>query len=221
MFIDYTLLLGLAVAFGASTPTKLHPHVPKVLKVGLSDGQATLRYFTVPFNSKHLENLQPGFNWHAGFASLQTERALELGDQTLAPGNYKFNFVKQKNGWAAEFVAMEIATLRGQIQRAKRGGNPEQVQELEDKLGLLLKDQPPVLAPFTMFQAGDEEHLRMVVMHEGFTAKTRTDPTPVSGAAFTLQMDFGNLHGRLAMVEKFEAKAGDEGEPSATPRRRR
>src|SRR5687768_4720297 len=51
-----------------------HPHVPRVVRAGLAQGDLTVSYFTVPFNPVHLTDLAPGFSWHAGFARLSTTR---------------------------------------------------------------------------------------------------------------------------------------------------
>ena len=69
-----------------TSATTLHPHVPKVIAIKLTEGEATLSYFTVPFNAEHLKDLKPGFNWHAGFARFATAKDLKCGDKTIPAG---------------------------------------------------------------------------------------------------------------------------------------
>ena len=70
----------------ALSATWFHPHVPRAIKLGLTEGEAAIHDFTMPFHTELVKELKPGFSWHAGYAQITTARALTAGSRRHGRG---------------------------------------------------------------------------------------------------------------------------------------
>ncbi len=191
-----------------------HPHNPKALKLHGAKGMVTVTYFTVPFNAEHLTALKPGFDWHLGYATLETQVELICGEQKVAPAKYKLNVRRgaDKDAWTAVLVPADLARAEGAVQRARRQGD-DAVKEAQGKLDVLkasLQEKgianETVLA-LTSFEAKADEHLTLVGIHHGYDAVARFSEEPAGGMHCSLRFSFGDLHRDLDLREVFDAPA--------------
>lgn len=187
-----------------------HPHVPKALVIGGAAGKVTVTYFTVPYNPERLRGLKPGFSWHLGFAALRTEVPLEIGDAVVPPGHYKLNAKLGENGWNFELVDFQLAqaAMRAQFARGARAEQARQrYEELKKRLAGTGRDKVLAVAAED-YRAGEDEHLSMLAVLEGFTTVRRFSEEPREGVAFVLRVGFGDLHRAFSVREKFESAPG-------------
>jgi hypothetical protein len=187
-----------------------------VVKVGLTQGEVTINYFTYPFNPAHVADVKPGFSWHAGGAQIETTRALEAGGAKIAAGKYSFSFQKTEDGWALGLANDRAQQAMGRIRQAAAKKDDAQVKELQAKLDEEIKSGEAVryAIPLKMVKADDEEHLNFRIVTLGYVAKGRRDATPVGGTEFAIHADFGTLHGRLDLKERFEGVEAVEKAPA-------
>ena len=211
-----TLLATLGAAF--APPPIPHPHVPKAIVVGGAAGKAKVMYFTVPYNAKHLEKLEKDFQWHLGFAHIETEFELKSGDVTVPKGRYKVD-VRRGDGtddWSmvlvnGEWAKANQAWRRAQFQLQRGRGTEADVEKAEAALeavdkrieaGELIKEH--VLA-MRARKGDEEEHLAITALHRGYTTPRVGLDEPAGGVEFSLRIDFGNIHQRVDFAEVFDA----------------
>lgn len=215
------LFLSVLVSVFATLPRMpVHPHLPKAIVVGGAAGKTTLLYFTVPYNAEHLKDLRPGFQWHLGFAQLKTEVPLQIGETTVAAGDYKCDVRRGDGGeqWSMVFVNAEYATADRAWQRAKAGlgrgrATEEDVEAAEAAVdavqkkfdaGELVKEY---VVPMQAKQGDAAEHLTLVAINRGYATVERFSDVAAGGVEFSLRIDFGDLHQELALTEVFAKDA--------------
>lgn len=191
-----------------------HPHNPKALKLHGAKGMVTVTYFTVPYNAEHLTALKPGFDWHLGYATLETQVELTCGEQKVAPAKYKLNVRRgaDADAWTAVLVPNDLARAASALQRARRQGDAA-VAEAQAKLDALkasLAEQgvasETVLA-LGAFEAKADEHLTLTGIHHGYDAVARFSEEPAGGMHCSLRFSFGDLHRDLDLREVFAVPA--------------
>jgi len=190
----------LASGFSAIAP---HPHHPKSIVLGGAGGKVVVSYFTVPYNEKHLADLQPGFQWHLGFAQLETEVPLVVGDTQVPAGKYKLN-ASLGDGGAWGFELQDMETME-ELQRAqRRARNSATAKAKFEKMKAEMGDSTIALGAqdFAMVR---EEHLSIIAMHRGFNRPDIQSEEPSSGIAFSLRVGFGDIHREIEFTETFEA----------------
>ena len=209
------LFLSVLVSMFATLPPLpvpvLHPHLPKAIVVGGAGGKATLLYFTVPANPEHLNGLQPGFQWHLGYAQLNTEVPLKIGEATVAAGAYKCDVRRGDSGeqWSIVLVNNDYAAAEAAWQRAKRRGTEQQVADAEAKVDALQQkiDAGEMVKEYVLplqSKEGDEaEHLTLSVINRGYATERRGSDVAVGGVEFALRIDFGAVHEELEVAEVF------------------
>jgi hypothetical protein len=194
-------LLPVALAMGSA-----HPHNPKALTLHGAAGKTTLTYFTVPFNAEHLADLGEGFEWHLGYAALDTEVPLEVGGQKVPPGRYKLGVVRGKDeaSWSVLLQPFDLWRAEGQ---ARRGRDPDAAARAREQVAALRealaeKGVPERIEASTQgVEAGAAEHLEMTVHFAGYDATERFGTEPASGMRMRLRIDFGSLHREVAIHE--------------------
>jgi hypothetical protein len=206
--------------FATLPPVPVHPHLPKAIVVGGAAGKTTLLYFTVPYNPEHLKDLQPGFQWHLGFAQLETEVPLQVGSTTVASGKYKCDVRRGDSGdqWSLVLTNSEFANANFAWQRAKAGlsrgrSTEEDVEAAEAALDAVQKkiDAGEMIKEYVVpLQAkkGDaSEHLTLSVINRGYATVQRGSDVAVGGVEFSLRIDFGDIHEELELAEVFDKDA--------------
>jgi hypothetical protein len=200
-----------ATLIAALSPFFVHPHVPKLIKLGGAGGTISCNYFTVPFNAAHLTELKPGFDWHLGFAQLKTEVPLKAGEASIPPGSYKLN-VRRGTGdqdWSAVLEPFEVASAKRQMMFGRTDEAKEQAkQKLEDLKAKYAQTKEPLEIPLalTKLDGTHEEHLLIVAMVEGYETAQRGSDEANGGIEFRLRLSFGDLHRELSFGEAFAAK---------------
>ncbi len=209
----HTLVTSLlAAALALAVP--YHPHVPKALKLQGAKGTVTVTYFTVPFNADHLNELKPGFDWHLGYATLETQVELTCGEGKVAPAKYKLNVRRgdDANAWSAVLVPADLARAQTAVRGARRRGDDavKQAQAQLDALVATLKEKgiaQETVLPLTTFEAKTDEHLTLYAIQHGYEAVTRGSEDPAGGMHCSLRFSFGDLHRDLDLHEVFAAPA--------------
>jgi hypothetical protein len=212
-------LLAVLFPLAAALVPPAHPHHPKAVVVGGAGGKVTFLYFTVPHNPQRLADLQDGFQWHLGFAWLDSKIALQSGESTIPAGRYKLDVRRGASGdqWSAVLVDGEWADASNAVRRAKatlsRGGSEDDVAAAEAKLaavdakiaaGELTKERVLAMAAKPGL---DAEHLTFTALHRGYATARMGSDEPAGGAEFTLRIDFGDIHQELAFAEVFDQGA--------------
>ncbi len=198
--------------FDPTSPVKLlHPHHPKVVKIGGVKGNITLTHITVPFNEKHLADLKPGFTWHMGFANLKTEIPIECGDVKVPAGNYKLEMRRGKTNkdWSFVLSSQDLLAAKNTLRRAERRGTDEEIEEAKAKLKAVeasLKKSggdKNITLPTKAFKADDEEHLIFFAINRGWETNSRrtTDPRSDDGVKGSIRVSFGDLHYEFGFKE--------------------
>ena len=206
------LLIPLAVAAAAAFAP--HPHHPKAVKLQGAQGMVTLTYFTVDFNPAHLAELKPGFDWHIGYANLNTAVDLKCGDVSVGKGEYKLNVRRGEtpDTWTGVLVPLSLARARQAVRAAARKG-AEAEQEARAALDALLADMkqknlPTELSlPIAKFDAAKADHLACYGIHYGYDAVERGSDKPAGGAELGFRVSFGDLHREVKFNEVFAAPA--------------
>ena len=65
-----------------------HPHFNKTVTAAVKGLELKLTYFTLPYNAKHLEDIQEGFVFHCGRAKLNVVGDMTVGSARLGTGTY-------------------------------------------------------------------------------------------------------------------------------------
>jgi hypothetical protein len=212
MVIQALLAVLVPLAAALVPPPAVHPHHPKAVVVGGAGGKATFLYFTVPHNPDRLADLQEGFQWHLGFAWLDSKMPLRSGESAIPAGRYKLDVRRGASGnqWSAVLVDGEWAEASNAVRRVKRGGSEDDVAAAEAKLAAIdaqiaagERTKERVLA-MTAKSGDDAEHLTFTALHHGFATVRMGSDEPAGGAEFSLRIDFGDIHQELAFVEVFE-----------------
>ncbi|MEZ5967229.1 MAG: hypothetical protein R3F56_25560 [Planctomycetota bacterium] len=185
-----------------------HPHVPKAIVMHGAGGQATLTWFTVPFNPEQVKTLPNGQGWHLGFAMLQVGMPLACGDVKVPVGNYKLDVQRDEKGEFSTFRLVPAELLR--VTRTRRGQQPDQQKIAEVKKDLAARGIPEAIdLPATTFSEGDAEHLEFAAMTRGYEAAQRGSAEPKGGASFSVFANFGDMHRRVDLVESFPKNETD------------
>lgn len=185
-----------------------HPHVPKALVVHGAAGKATVTYFTVPFNEEHLADVSEGFEWHLGFATIETEFAFTAGDRKVPAGKYKLGVVRGEGeaDWSLLLEPYEAWRARGMMRRGRGGAEMQQrlLRILEDLQEQGIPER--IVVPTTLREATAAEHLDMSILLAGFETVERGSSEPAGGLRLALRMDFGSLHREVQLAEAFDKK---------------
>lgn len=208
----FPMLVPLALLVAAVYPP--HPHHPKAVKLQGAQGMVTLTYFTVEFNPTHISELKPGFDWHIGFAQLNSAVDLKCGDVAIGKGDYKLNVRRgaDADSWQAVLVPMTLARAQQAVRSAARKG-PEQEKEAKAALELLQADMKQkgvvfeTLLPVSKFDAAKADHLACYGIHYGYDAAERGSDKPAGGAELGFRVSFGDLHREVKFTEVFAATA--------------
>jgi hypothetical protein len=81
------LLLVVVIFLSASFPLA-HPHFTKTVSGELQGNQLTLRFTTYPYNEEHLAQVEKGFIFHCGRATLTLAGNVKSGGRTIDAGEY-------------------------------------------------------------------------------------------------------------------------------------
>lgn len=208
MFAQLAAVLSLVAALAAPR----HPHNPKVVKLQGAAGAVTVLYFTVEFNPARLTALEPGFDWHLGYAELQTEVDLACGDTRIGKGAYKLNARRGASAedWTAVLVPASLWKARNAVRQAARLGEDKQ-QEAKAALAAAEADlkargaPTETVLPLAKVDAGKSEHLELFGVHYGFDAVARGSEQPAGGMQCGVRIGFGDLHRELKLSENFKA----------------
>jgi hypothetical protein len=186
-----------------------HPHVPKAIVLQGAAGKATLTWFTVPYNAEQVKSLPNGKSWHLGFATLDVGMPLRSGDTQIPVGSYKLDALRGDDGAFRELqlVPMELQRARG---RRNQPADPAQLEAVQKDLAARGIPES-IRLPTSTFADSDAEHLEFQVLHRGFETVQRGSAEPKGGASFTLMATFGDLHGKLDLVEVFAEPTEDAG----------
>jgi hypothetical protein len=65
-----------------------HPHFRKSVTAAVKGLDLKLTYYTLPYNSKHLEGIKEGFVFHCGLAKLNITGEMTAGGTKLTTGTY-------------------------------------------------------------------------------------------------------------------------------------
>lgn len=186
-----------------------HPHNPKALILQGAAGKATVTYFTIPFNPEHLADLPSGFEWHLGYAALETEVPLQGGDVKIPPARYKLSVMRgdTNDEWS---LLLEPFDVWGAKMSMRRGG--QRAERARERLLQMLEDLKEkgiperIVIPTQGVEAPEAEHLELTVLFAGYDATERYGTDPASGMHMKLHMDFGTLHREVALSEAFQKK---------------
>lgn len=212
MLLPFVAVFSLAAAM-AAVAVPSHPHNPKAIKLHGAAGLVTVLYFTVEFNPDRLTDLKPGFDWHLGYAELNTEVDLMCGEVKVPKGTYKLNTRRGEAAdvWTSVLVPSRLWKARGAVrQAARRGAEAEteakaalEVVEAELKASGAAHEYE---LPFTEFAAAKAEHLEIVGIHSGYDTTARGSDAPAAGMQCSVRVSFGDLHHELKLTEVFVAK---------------
>lgn len=89
--------------------TVSHPHLQKTVAASAQGVQLKLTYFTLPYNSEHLTDIEEGFVFHCGRATLDISGEIESEGVKLSTGQY---LVRAKAGSADEWTLLLIPKAR-------------------------------------------------------------------------------------------------------------
>jgi hypothetical protein len=199
--------LWLALSFVAVAGIALaHPHVVRQITLPLQKGELKVKYFTVPYDAKALEGLPVGLFWHLGFAGLDVkDEALTAGQTSIPAGSYHlFARAEKDNKWSlvivpqgpGQAIAMSAYQIINTKDEAKR-------QELLKKAEEMAKGM--IVLPTEFTKGGEKgEHLRIGVEDLGLNFGERQGgaaPDKPLGRDLLLRVDFGELHGTVALSE--------------------
>ena len=210
-------LVDLLVAFLPFLP--VHPHHPHAITMQGAAGQATVTYFTVPYNAEHLADLDSGFVWHLGFAGFNTEVPLKCGDISIPKASYKLNVIRGEgdDDWSVQLLPFDLYRAEMVFARAKRSGrNVEEASAALDSVKEKLAEAGiagALTLPTSSYDADSDEHLAMVSIFYGYSTLQRGSTEPRGGMKFDLRFGFGDLHKEVKLEEVYEAPegAGDGG----------
>lgn len=203
-----TLLGVLLFPVFASDPV-VHPHVPKVVGVNGAAGSIQFRYFTVPYNPKHLEGLEEGTSWHLGFAQVVSEVPFLFGHEKVPAGKYKLDAVRgATNGdWNLRVIPLDLwmakRTRRTTDGRTREELVAEKLEELKQK-GIAESYEIRSLSRFDT-KADPEQHadLGFEVATTGYVAKDRRTWEPHSGVTGKFRIEFGAIHVETLFTELY------------------
>ena len=65
-----------------------HPHIRKTVGASAQGVQLKLSYFTLPYNAEHMADVQEGFVFHCGRATLEINGEIESAGVTVSTGQY-------------------------------------------------------------------------------------------------------------------------------------
>jgi len=191
-----------------------HPHHPRALKLQGAGGAVEVLYFTVEFNRERLEGLKPGFDWHLGFAELNTAVDLTCGDARIVHGRYKLNVRRGQNAddWSAVLVPSELWRAQAAVRRAQRSGEEAQktaAAELEAvRTELQASGKSAEMAlPLAKVTADRSSHLELSGIHHGYDTAERGSSQPAGGMRCAIRLGFGDLHRELELSEVFAREA--------------
>ena len=164
----------------------------------------------MPYNPDHLASLKPGFDWHLGFATFETQVELTCGEQKVATGKYKLNVRRgdDKDAWSVVLVPFELTRAENGVRSARRNGE-DAVKEAQAALEAVRADlkakgtASETVLTITKFEAGNAEHLGMIGIHHGYDTVQRFSEEPASGMHCSLRVSFGDLHRELDLHEVF------------------
>ncbi|MBI1850847.1 MAG: hypothetical protein HYR85_10935 [Planctomycetes bacterium] len=189
---------GLAIA---------HPHVVRQIQLPLQKGQLEVKYFTVPYDAKTLEGLPTGLYWHLGFANFKVmDEPLNAGATSVAPGSYRlFAHSEKDQKWSLVLISeangQKLAMTTFGMLAAKDEAKKKELMKTCDDLA-----QGMIVLPTAFTKGGDKtEHLRIGVEDLGQNFGDFQGPGAGSskslGHDFMLRVDFGDLHGTVALSE--------------------
>jgi hypothetical protein len=207
MFATLTILELLFYA--ALATVGVHPHEPKALVLQGAGGKLTVTYQTVPYNAERLRSIEPGFVWHLGFATLDTEVALRSGEVDVPAGRYSLGARRGEEGgdWEPVLTPFELVRAQAALRSAQRRG--EGIEEARAGLAAIeveLGDRGvPTSIPLESRprSAPHDAHLEIAVLFGGYNTQTRGSVEPTGGMGLTLRIGFGDLHRDVPLVEVF------------------
>ena len=96
LLLTALLFLGFALA---------HPHFKKSVSADMGGKSVTLQFTTYPYNSAHLAQVDSGFVFHCGRATLNLTADVSSGGQTIPAGDYLLRaLAKSLDDWTLLLV---------------------------------------------------------------------------------------------------------------------
>jgi hypothetical protein len=176
----------------------------------------TVTYFTVDHNPELVKDLPSGFEWHLGYAGLETAVPLVLpGDVAVPPCRYKLGVVRGATDadWDLLLEPWDLWQAQRNLARAEqRSGDVEAARAalVAVKAALAEAGVPGrITAPTTSREMLPAQHLEMEIGLRGYATTRRFGTDPAAGVGFALRMDFGGLHRVIEVQEVFEPKKDD------------
>ena len=65
-----------------------HPHIRKTVGASAQGVQLKLSYFTLPYNAEHMADVEEGFVFHCGRATLEISGEIEISGVKVSTGQY-------------------------------------------------------------------------------------------------------------------------------------
>src|SRR5262249_40883719 len=191
-------LAGLAVAAVAALGM-FHPHVNRTEVLELENvGKIELSLVPVPFNPKHLENLEKGYLYHLGFAGLKLPCELKAGDVTVPAGDHTLAARYSGDGqWALVLfprgLSREVAGLSFAMLDGKESTRAMARKQLGGQAKKLKVSAEPIVLPTTTSEHEDP------VEHLAIHMQVANAKGPIV-AGFSLWAEFGPLKATVLLA---------------------
>jgi len=202
--MNISLVTAVAAYLLAAFPsTPPHPHHPKSIVIGGAAGKITVAYMTVPFNAEHLKGKEAGFEWHLGYAQLNTEVPLRIDEVDVPAGQYVLKARLGDAPGAWNFVLQDQKFSQQLQQARRRARNSDAARDAYEELQKKAKESELLLVAHD-FKNEDDEHLTMVAINHGYNRESMRSMEPGGGVEFSLRVSFGDLHREVKIAEEFE-----------------